>query len=245
MTYPRFSRFLATLAISTAMLVTVAVARDTQSSVAVTPVARQDAWWQQRHESMNTRVKQGNVDLILIGDSITHGWEGEGKDVWAKFYGPRNAVNLGIGGDQTSHVLWRLDRGNIDGISPKLAVVMIGTNNAGGGQNSEQVAAGVKAVVEKLRAKLPQTKVLLLAIFPRGPNNQDNLRQVNTKANEIISKLADDQNVFFLDIGPKFIDADGTLSKDVMPDLLHLNSKSYQTWAESIEPMVKKLMGEK
>ena len=245
MNYARFSRFLAALAVSTAMLVAVAVAKDTQSSVAVTPAARQDAWWQQRHESMNTRVKQGNVDLILIGDSITHGWEGEGKDVWAKFYGPRNAVNLGVGGDQTSHVLWRLDHGNIDGISPRLAVVMIGTNNAGNGQNSEQVAAGVKAVVEKLRAKLPQTKVLLLAIFPRGPNNQDNLRQVNTKANEIISKLADDQNVFFLDIGPKFVAADGTLGKDVMPDLLHLNSKSYETWAESIEPMVKKLMGER
>ena len=173
----------------------------------------------------------------------THG-KAEVKTCGAKFYAPRNAVNLGIGGDQTSHVLWRLDHGNIDGISPKLAVVMIGTNNAGSGQNSEQVAAGVKAVVEKLRAKLPQTKVLLLAIFPRGPNNQDNLRQVNTKANEIISKLADDQNVFFLDIGPNFVAADGTLSKDVMPDLLHLNPESYQTWAESIEPMVKKLMGE-
>ena len=121
---------------------------------------------------MNARVKQGNVDLIFIGDSITHGWEEAGKDVWQKFYGKRNAVNLGIGGDQTQHVLWRLDHGNIDGISPKLAVIMIGTNNAGSGQQPEQIAEGIKAIVEQLRAKLPETKILLLAIFPRGADNK-------------------------------------------------------------------------
>ena len=140
---------------------------------ATTPAPRNDAWWQQRHESMNARVKKGNVDLIFIGDSITHGWEGGGKDVWQQFYGNRNAVNLGIGGDQTCHVLWRLDHGNIDGISPKLAVIMIGTNNAGNAaQSAEQIAAGVKAIVDKLRTKLPQTKILLLAIFPRGADNK-------------------------------------------------------------------------
>ena len=85
---------------------------------AVVPVPRPDQWWQQRHQSMNERVKQGNVDLIFIGDSITHGWEGQGKEVWEAYYGHRNAVNLGIGGDRTQHVLWRLDNGNIDGISP-------------------------------------------------------------------------------------------------------------------------------
>ena len=86
--------------------------------------------WMTRHDSFNQRVQQGKVDLIFIGDSITAGWEGAGKDVWQKYYAKRNAVNLGIGGDQTQHVLWRLDHGNIDGISPKLAVLMIGTNNA-------------------------------------------------------------------------------------------------------------------
>lgn len=242
----RFSRLIALSSVSVFLLAAVVMAKDTQSDVAVTPASRPDPWWQQRHESMNARVKQGNVDLIMIGDSITHGWEGEGKDVWAKYYAKRNAVNLGIGGDQTSHVLWRLDHGNIDGISPKLAVLMIGTNNAGHTphQQPEQIAAGVKAIVEKLRAKLPQTKVLLLAIFPRGANDNDELRQINSKTNKIIANLDDGQNVFFLDIGPKFLAADGTLSKEVMPDLLHLTPKSYQTWAEAIEPTVKKLMGE-
>jgi beta-glucosidase len=240
----RFSRFVAAFSVFAAMLTAVAVAKDVKPNAAVAPAPRPDPWWQQRHESMNARVKQGHVDLLFIGDSITHGWEGHGKDVWSKFYGKRNAVNLGIGGDQTQHVLWRLDHGNIDGISPKLAVLMIGTNNAGG-NTPEEIAAGVAAIVEKLRTKLPQTKVLVLAIFPRGPNNKDHLRQVNTKANAIIEKLANGKDVFYLDINPKLLAADGTLSTDIMPDLLHPNAKGYKIWAEAIEPMVKKLMGEK
>ena len=123
--------------------------------------------------------------------------------MWAKYYGKRNAVNLGIGGDRTQHVLWRLDHGNVDGISPKLAVLMIGTNNSNGTDNTaEEIAAGIKAIVKKLRTKLPQTKVLILAVFPRGekPNPQ---REKNAKASEIAAKLADDKMVFFLDIGAK------------------------------------------
>jgi lysophospholipase L1-like esterase len=239
----RFARFVVVLSVLSAMLVAVAEAKDTKANAMATPVSRPDNKWMQRHEGMNARVKQGNVDLIFIGDSITHGWEGAGKDVWKKFYAKRNAVNLGISGDGTQHVLWRLDHGNIDGISPKLAVLMIGTNNSGS-NNPEGVADGIATIVEKLRTKLPQTKVLILAIFPRGPNNEFQPRQVNMKTNKIIEKLADGKNVFYLDIGQKFLAADGTLSKDVMPDLLHLSPQSYTTWAEAIEPTVKKLMGE-
>jgi lysophospholipase L1-like esterase len=222
----------------------VALAADQKQPATVQPVPRADDWWQKRQQSFNDRIKQGHVDLILIGDSITHGWESGGKDVWEKFYAKRNAVNLGIGGDQTQHVLWRLDNGNIDGIKPKLAVLMIGTNNAGS-NTPEEIAAGVKAIVEKLRTKLPQTKVLVLAIFPRGADSQDHLRQVNEKANKIIAKLANGKTVFYLDIGPKFLAADGTLSKDIMPDLLHPNTKGYTIWAEATEPTVAQLMGEK
>jgi beta-glucosidase len=192
---------------------------------------------------MNERVKQGNVDLIFIGDSITQGWEGAGKKAWEEFYGKRNAVNLGISGDRTQHVLWRLDHGNIEGIQPKLAVIMIGTNNSGT-NTSEQIAAGIKAIVEKLRTKLPETKVLILGVFPRGENKDDTKRKVNEGANESVKKLADDKHVHYLDIGPAFLADDGTLSKEIMPDLLHLNEKSYRIWAESIEPKVKDLLGE-
>jgi lysophospholipase L1-like esterase len=197
-----------------------------------------------RHNRFNERVKKGNVDLLFIGDSITEGWEGAGKDVWAKAYGKRNAVNLGIGGDRTQHVLWRLEHGNIDGISPKAAVLMIGTNNSNGKDHTaEQIAEGIKAIVGTLREKLPKTKVLILAIFPRGekPNAQ---REKNAKASELAGKLADDKNVFYLDIGPKFLQEDGSLSTDIMPDKLHLSPRGYQIWADAIEPKLKELLGE-
>jgi len=246
MTCSRNIRWFATFVLFAA-LCAAASAKDAAPNPATTPAPRPDAWWQQRHKAMNDRVQKGNVDLIFIGDSITHGWEGAGKKVWEKYYAGRNAVNLGIGGDQTCHVLWRLEHGNIDGIAPKLAVIMIGTNNAGHSphQTPEQIADGVKAIVERLRAKLPDTKILLLGIFPRGADGQDPIRQINEKANAIFSKLADERTVFYLDIGPKFLKDDGTLPRDVMPDLLHPNAKGYEIWAEAIEPSVAKLMGEK
>jgi lysophospholipase L1-like esterase len=220
-------------------------------SAAVVPAPRKGNWMQ-RHDAINARVKQGNVDMIFVGDSITQGWEGKGKDVWDKYYGKRNAANLGISGDQTQHVLWRLENGNIDGISPNLAVIMIGTNNAGAKQSAEDVVAGVTAIVEKLREKLPQTKLLLLAIFPRGaadndPKREDKMKfnETNIKANEIIAKLADGKMIFFMDINDKFLDADHKLPKEIMPDYLHPNAKGYEIWAEVIEPTVAKLMGEK
>ena len=219
-----------------------AAAAVAQDHDAIQPVPR-DANWMKRHDSFNERVKQGNVDLLFIGDSITQGWEGAGKAAWSEKYGKRNAVNLGIGGDRTQHVLWRLDNGNIDGIKPKLAVLMIGTNNSG--QNtSEQIAEGITAIVTKLRDKLPETKVLILAVFPRGADGTNKNRMVNEGANQLVAKLADGKNIEYLDIGPKFLDDKGNLSKEVMPDLLHLNPASYQTWADAIEPHVARMMGE-
>jgi beta-glucosidase len=191
---------------------------------AIKPEPR-DGNWMKRHESFNNRVKQGNVDLLFIGDSITQGWEGAGR------YAKRNAVNLGIGGDRTQHVLWRLDNGNIEGIKPKAAVLMIGTNNSGS-NTPEEIADGIKAIVAKLRTKLPETKILVLAVFPRGADDKDARRQVNVKTNAL-----------YLDIGPKFLGADGTLSKEIMPDLLHLSPAGYKIWADSIESHVEKLMG--
>lgn len=213
-----------------------------QENDAIKPAPR-DGNWMKRHDSFNERVKKGNVDLIFIGDSITQGWEGAGKAAWAEAYGKRNAVNLGIGGDRTQHVLWRLDNGNIEGIKPKLAVIMIGTNNSRA-NTSEQIAEGITAIVKKLREKLPETKILLLGIFPRGADGNDQLRKVNTGANEIVAKLADGKMVEYLDIGPKFLDDKGNLSKEVMPDLLHLSPAAYKTWADSIESHVARMMGE-
>jgi len=239
----RFYPFPAALAVAVCLMAATAYAQKEKPSSTTTPVSRDAKWWTARHEKINAGVKQGNADLLFIGDSITQGWEGAGKKVWKKHYGKRNTVNLGISGDRTQHVLWRLDHGNIDGIPPKAAVLMIGTNNSGS-NTSEEIAEGVKAIVDKIRKKLPKTKLLVLAIFPRGTNDKDNRRQVNKKANQTIAKLADDKMVHYLDIGQRFLETDGTLSREIMPDLLHLSPKGYSIWAEAIEPTVAKLLDE-
>jgi lysophospholipase L1-like esterase len=209
----------------------------------IKPVPREGNWMK-RHELINSRAVPGQVDLIFLGDSITQGWEGAGKDAWTKYYGPRKAMNAGIGGDRTQHVLWRLDNGNIKGITPKLVVLMIGTNNSAR-NTSEQIADGIKAIVAKLREKLPETKVLILGVFPRGADEKNPQRIVNAKANELVKSLDDGKSVFYLDIGPKFLTAEGVLEKSIMPDLLHLSPQGYEIWASSIEPKVAELLGEK
>ena len=207
-------------------------------SVADQPLDREGP----RHQLINSRAAAGNVDVIFLGDSITQGWEGAGKDAWAKFFAPRKAMNAGISGDRTQHVLWRLENGNIKGISPKVAVIMIGTNNSGS-NTSEEIAAGITAIVKSLRTKLPQTKILLLGIFPRGAGPSDARRKVNEGANAIVQKLADGEHVHYLDIGPKFLGADGSLSKEIMPDLLHLSPKGYEIWATNIDGKLVGLRG--
>lgn len=228
------------------------------SHAAVTPAPRADnlTWWTQRHQAVVDRVKQGNVDLLMIGDSITHGWEDSGKQTWDKYYAPRNAVNMGFSGDQTQHVIWRLQNGKIDDIKPKLAVIMIGTNNSNGEEyTAEQISDGIKAIICHLRTKLPQTKVLILAIFPRGSAEQmkDKITEgkfnpqwaKNNKTSKLASKIADNKMIFYLDINKKFLNKKGVLTREIMPDLLHLSEKGYQIWAESMEPTIEKLMDEK
>ena len=176
--------------------------------------------------------------------TITHGFDNAGKEMWDKYYAPRKAVNMGFGGDRTQHVLWRFDHGAIDGISPKLAILMIGTNNSNGEDNTaEEIADGIKAICAEMRAKLPKTKILMLAIFPRGekPSPQ---REKNAQASLLASQIADNDMIYYLDINHEFLEADGTLSKEIMPDLLHPKEKGYKIWAEAIEPTVAKLMDE-
>lgn len=220
---------------------------------AVTPAPRT---WLKRHQAIVNRVKQGNVDLLMIGDSITHGWERSGKQVWDKYYAPRNAVNLGYDGDKTQNVLWRLQNGEIDGINPKLAIIMIGTNNSNNQEYTvEQMVDGIKAVVCQLKTKLPETKILILAIFPRGsaeqmkdPNSEGIINpqwEKNNKASKLASKVADNKTIFYLNINKKFLNKKGVLIREVMPDLIHPNEKGYQIWAAAMEPKIVKLMGKK
>ncbi|TWT84775.1 multifunctional acyl-CoA thioesterase I and protease I and lysophospholipase L1 [Planctomycetes bacterium CA13] len=237
---------------SHSILLTQGVAQDTAVLIEALDPEVQTAewaiqWWMPRHEEKLKELKGlDSVDLLMIGDSITHGWEGGGKTVWKKYYSKRNAFNIGFSGDRTEQVLWRLDHGEIDGIAPKAAVVMIGTNNTGHRKDPpEETAAGIKAIVDQLGEKLPDMKVLLLAIFPRGESADDELRLINDAINQRISNLADDKRVFYLDISDKFLEDDGKLPKSIMPDRLHPNPDGYEIWAEAMEPTLAKLLGEK
>ena len=187
------------------------------------------------HESFVEIAKKGEAQVVFLGDSITAGWNGQ-KAIFDKEYSQYKAANFGIGGDRTQHVLWRVENGEFEGIKPKAVVLMIGTNNSGTAENSPgQIAAGIKAIIAAIHQRSPDTKVLLLAIFPRGATEANNPGRAKNKAvNALIAKFDDGQKVHFLDIGAKFLTADGTLEKAIMPDLLHLNAVSYQIWADAI-----------
>lgn len=223
------------------------VAKKAKPNRAVTPAPKaKDAKWLEKYEAINARVKKGNYDLIFVGDSHVSGWLWSGPKYWKQYYEPRKAVNLGIGGDEAQHVLWRLDHGNIDGLSPKLAILEIGANNAHQKQTPEQICEGIKAIVDKLREKLPQTKILVIGLLPRGVKPDEPFRAIHTDTNKLVAKLADDKTVFFLDVGPKLLDSEGNIPKErLAKDMLHFSAEAYKIWAEEMEPTVAKLMGEK
>ncbi len=191
------------------------------------------------HNNFVKIAKEGKAELVFLGDSITAGWGGQ-KATWEKAFGAYKPANFGIGGDRTQHVLWRIENGELETIKPKAVVIMIGTNNSGS-DSAEGIAKGVTKIVETVRAKQPQAKILLLAIFPRGEKPDQAQRVKNKDATAIFAKLDDGKNVHFLDIGAKFLQPDGTLTKEVMPDLLHLSAKGYQIWADSISSKLAEL----
>lgn len=205
---------------------------------AITPAVKNP----ERHDKFLERIKQGDIDLVFLGDSITDGWPRGGEKSWLKF-APYKPANFGISGDRTEHVLWRITNGELDGIHPKLVVIMIGTNNIG--QNADEkpewAAAGVKKIVDTVREKLPKAKILLLAVFPRGEAASAQRKAVG-EINEIIVKLADDKTVRYLDIGKVFLNDQGEIPADVMPDKLHPNAHGYDLWYDAMGKTVAEMM---
>ncbi len=222
-----------------------------QSSVdpsAAIPKANNAAFFE-KHEAFLARGKSGPIGLLFVGDSITEGWKGHSQ-IWEKYFGAHQPANFGIGGDQTQHVIWRIENGELDGINPKVVVLMLGTNNTGA-HTAAQIADANKKIVGLIRTKLPNTKILLLAIFPRGPRtNREGalvddgvtrmavIRDVNAE----LAKLDDGKTVRFLDIGAKFLGADGKIPKETMPDQLHLSAQGYQIWADAMQPLLAEML---
>jgi lysophospholipase L1-like esterase len=202
-----------------------------------------------RHEGFVEIARKGDIDLLLDGDSITDFWQQgeENKAMFDKYFGAIKTANFAISGDTTQGVLWGLKNGEGQGFQPKAIMLMIGTNNTGGTNNAgtltaAEIAEGVGAVVLEMRNDFPQAKILLLAIFPRGLPG-DSVRDKIAEINRIIAKLDDQRHVFYLDIGPKFLDEKGYFLPDTFrPDNLHPIAKGYDIWGTAVKDKLAELM---
>jgi lysophospholipase L1-like esterase len=212
------------------------------------------SWWFTRHaekiaeiEAANNPKEDKQIELLMVGDSITNNFDkgGPGEPVWEKQFAPLNALNLGFGGDRTNHVLWRLDHLPPLKTAPKAASLMIGTNNiCWGSDKPKQAADGVQAIAQKLNTMYPEMKILVLGVFPRRANLDHPHRKQIIELNTYLPGLLKDiPNVTFLDIGPKFLDDKGFLSKEMMPDTTHPSQKGHEIWAAAIVPTLKEMMG--
>ena len=230
-----------------------------QAPVNTAVVPAQQRGWAARHDEKVKAARAEKHDLLLIGDSITHNLDlPPFREVWAQFFAPRHALNLGYSGARTENILWNLRNGELDNQSPKVAVLLIGTNNSDDANypivhTAEQIAEGTQAIVELLRDKLPQTRILLLRIFPRtnvyksGNTERGNVRQrflTNQRASELAARLADGKLVHYLDVNHVFLRLDGSIDPELMPDLLHPSPQGALAWARAMEPTLCELMGD-
>ncbi len=221
------------------------------SAVIPVPKLENDSYdWWKRHEEV-LRIKGAvNPEIVLIGDSITHFWAGEpksnhanGPHAWDSAFGKSRTLNLGFGWDRTKNVLWRIDHGELDGLKPGLVVIHIGTNNTSQTKNARQntapeIAAGVLAVCEGVRKKLPNTKIVLMAVFPREEKPDHPRRKLIGETNLLLADMAREKGFVFLDIGPKLLTPDGILTKELAPDFCHPTEKGYQIWADALQPFI-------
>jgi lysophospholipase L1-like esterase len=208
------------------------------------PDGQLESHFKMDHEEFLHRRTEGKISVLFLGDSITEGWKWWGKEIWPKYYPQMDAANFGIGGDKTQHVLWRIDNGELDGIDPKVLVLLIGTNNIG--YPAEDILKADEKIVDKIHQKLPRTKVLIMGIFPRGADPTDPtvaaMRAKIQTVNQGLAKLDDGNLTRFLDIGDRFLGADGTISPDVMKDALHPTAAGYEIWADAMNPLLNEML---
>ena len=186
------------------------------------------------------KAEAATDELIFEGDSITDFWQTKGRDVWTASFSKYHPIDFGISGDVTQSVLWRLAHGQAEGMHPKLIALMIGTNNMRYTSTPKEIAGGVAEIIAQYQKRCPGAVILLQAIFPRAAEPTDPYRLKVKATNALLAKLGDGTKVIYLDFGDKFLNPDGTLGKDVFPDLLHPNAKGYQIWADAIQPTLDK-----
>lgn len=211
------------------------------------PVSRmQEAWWKNRHDlRQKEKANIDELDVLLVGDSITQGWEGAGAKPWKNTFGDLQAFNLGFSGDRTEHVIWRLQNGEVEGLNPRVVMVLIGTNNTGHKLDKpENIARGVAGILTELKNRLPDSKVILLSLFPYDKDPNSPRRKNNDAVNEIIKNYDDGKQVYYLDICDAFFDDQGNMSKEITPDFLHLSEKGYQIWADQVNDKIRTLRNE-
>jgi len=211
------------------------------ASRTTTPAERDD--WLQRVQESFDKTQGKQFDLVFDGDSIIAGWDwaGRGLDLWNSRYAKLHAADFGIAGDMVQNVLWRLQRGQLDGIKPKLVVLMIGTNNLTY-DDPDQIAAGIKAILDEYAKDAPNAKMLLLGLLPRGAKADDPIRPKITQVNTQMATMADGQRVTYLDLSDKFLLPDGSMNPELfMSDLTHPNAKGYQVWADAMQPEIDKV----
>ena len=201
---------------------------------AVTPVPKDP----DRHAQFLERAKQGEIDLVFLGDSITDRWPRVGERSWQKL-APYKPANFGIEGDCTEHLLWRIEHGELDGISPKIVIVLIGTNNVFyfADEKPEWTARGIEKVVALIRKRTPTSKVLLFGILPRDEKDS-RVRRTIAAVNREIQQLDDGANIRFADIGAQFLDNAGNIPPDIMPDQVHLSAEGYDLWYRALESIL-------
>ena len=202
-----------------------------------------EGWWKDRWGVKDSEVHNSkDAKIVFLGDSITQAWEDSGNSAWKKHFAPLGAVNWGYSGDRTEHLIWRLQNGNIQRLNPKVAVILIGTNNTGHSQRpAAETLAGIRQSLDDLSWKWPDTKIILMSIFPRAEKANDPLRQLNDEINEQLKTLVDGKRVHLLDINANFMDDEGTLKKELLPDLLHLSPAAYDIWADAVSSKLKEL----
>jgi len=226
-----------------ALIAGTACSANSSVNPAATPAIRNT--WMDQHDRIDARLKQGPSEILFIGDSITYNWasNSRGKPVWDQHYAKMNVVNMGISGDKTENILWRLRNGSLDQVTPKVAVVLAGTNNIHR-DSPEQIAQGVEAIVNEILTSCPSCRVLLMGVFPRGYQPNAPERSKIIEVNRRISQMADNPRVRFLDIGAQLLDENGVLTRELSPDALHPLAKGYEIWAHAMNPILREMLSQ-